>query len=113
MAILKNNGNICFLCGLPMIARSSKKNPMALEVTLEHIKARSKGGTSKEKNLAVAHYYCNKKRSSRDLSENLLWALRKAVRRMIEQRTSAGKKFAKPRIEPAAVGLGRLMRLED
>jgi hypothetical protein len=50
------DGNDCWLCG----------HALGLNVTLDHVIPRSKGGGSSIENLRLAHYECNQRRGNAD-----------------------------------------------
>ncbi len=54
--LLKKNGSRCYLC---------HKNFLANQLTLDHLKPRSRGGSNKLENLRLACFSCNNRRSDR------------------------------------------------
>lgn len=59
-ALIKRNGLVCALC---------KKSLSESEITLDHKKPKSKGGSNRLKNLALAHNYCNSVKGNYDILE--------------------------------------------
>ena len=51
-ALVRRDGPACFYCG------RSRKNPLAM--TIEHLHARSRGGSNGIENLRLADVLCNK-----------------------------------------------------
>jgi hypothetical protein len=67
-ALLDRDGDDCWLCGAPMDG----------DVTVEHLIARSLGGTNRLAGLALTHQACNVRLGNKPLSEKI--ALRDQVR---------------------------------
>jgi 5-methylcytosine-specific restriction endonuclease McrA len=66
MALKRGNGNVlCLICG---------KHVCEADVSLEHIRPRSRGGSDDMSNLGITHRACNTKRGSRSIE-----AARRAV----------------------------------
>jgi 5-methylcytosine-specific restriction endonuclease McrA len=63
VALWTRQNGICWLCGGDMIASGGDGHYAA---SFDHVIPRSKGGTSAEANLKLAHVKCNNKRA--DLS---------------------------------------------
>jgi 5-methylcytosine-specific restriction endonuclease McrA len=54
--LLKKNGSRCYLCHETFLAN---------QLTLDHLKPRSRGGSNKLENLRLACFPCNNRRSNR------------------------------------------------
>ncbi|MCK6508197.1 HNH endonuclease [Myxococcota bacterium] len=47
--VLATHGRVCWICG----------KPIGDDLTLDHVKAKSEGGSNGEENLRPAHWKCN------------------------------------------------------
>jgi 5-methylcytosine-specific restriction endonuclease McrA len=67
----RRDGDNCWVCGLVMRFDSVelKRNPGRIDVTVDHIRPRSAGGTSWFWNLALAHAYCNAGRHNNSVEQ--------------------------------------------
>jgi 5-methylcytosine-specific restriction endonuclease McrA len=61
-ALLKRDGNSCFVCGKPMCFDYGPR-PAANDATIEHVRELGDGGTWRRDNLALSHKHCNHQRS--------------------------------------------------
>lgn len=62
-AIVRRDGPACFYCGRP------RRNPSVM--TIEHLEARSQGGTNDLENLRLADPLCNKFAGRRMVADKL------------------------------------------
>jgi 5-methylcytosine-specific restriction endonuclease McrA len=58
----ERDGDLCWLCGKPMVFDSRKNKPDA--ATIDHIVPQSHGGQTTMANLRLAHKLCNNRRGS-------------------------------------------------
>ncbi|QZD86835.1 HNH endonuclease [Qipengyuania psychrotolerans] len=66
--LLERDGFSCWLCGLPMTQPPKKHNK---RISLEHLKARSEGGTDDLDNLVLCHQHCNGHLGVRPIADKL------------------------------------------
>jgi 5-methylcytosine-specific restriction endonuclease McrA len=78
-AAIRHRGTNCWICREPIVNmnRQDRDDPFAL--TLEHIKPRNHGGTSRAGNLALAHRFCNERRSDGEITDELRAECRSAL----------------------------------
>ena len=65
----KRDGLICHLCGMKM-THKRKGHPM--RISIDHVKARSKGGDNRMSNLRLAHRVCNERRGNMDIDAYII-----------------------------------------
>ncbi len=64
--VYKRNGNICRICGYPMIFNLDLNDHSIFDPSeIDHIIPLSKGGSDDVENLGVAHRSCNRKKNNR------------------------------------------------
>ena len=69
IARLRNrDGDDCWLCGLPMTEPPRRHNK---RISLEHLVARSDGGSDEPGNLVLCHQHCNGHLGDRPKEEKL------------------------------------------
>ena len=69
--LLERDGNLCFYCHQPLTPET---------ISIEHLLARSKGGTNDLANLVLAHKRCNEKVGNHSIKEKISWStLNKAL----------------------------------
>ena len=59
-------GQRCYLCGDPMAAQSDITSPDVRMQSIDHVIPKSKGGTNRLGNVALAHKGCNNHKADRD-----------------------------------------------
>lgn len=62
VALLQRDGNKCFYCDLPM---------PPIDMTVEHLLSRDKGGADHQDNLVLAHGACNKAAANLPIKEKI------------------------------------------
>lgn len=82
--LLYRDGDTCFYCGNPFDLKwyadhlpgrgtwGSGKAKQDFRCTVEHLRARSNGGTNHPDNLVLAHQYCNGRVGAMSLEEKLM-----------------------------------------
>lgn len=58
-------GQRCYLCGSPMAPQSDYTAPDVFMQSIDHVLPRSKGGTNRLGNVALAHKGCNNHKADR------------------------------------------------
>lgn len=67
-AVLARDGRCCQLCGRPVVIRSGRRRRVRTpenQLTLDHVVAVSRGGTTTVDNLRVACRACNMRKGGR------------------------------------------------
>jgi hypothetical protein len=67
LALLQRDGSLCFYCGMVMSGTPGTQ----MQMTVEHLVGRAKGGPDHEDNLVLSHEVCNKKVANLPLIEKL------------------------------------------
>lgn len=97
--LAKRDGVGCHICGLPCDLRTVTRKT-AITATRDHIIPRSQKGTLALENLRLAHAYCNSKRGSLDVTDELRAKCKEVIQyRAGHQALLDAERFYKNRIE--------------
>ena len=84
----------CRICGLICDFRNPKRCHRRLKPTYDHIIPRSKGGGESDRNLQLAHAYCNSKRGGCDITDEFRAACRFWILKYVgEHEIAAAQRF--------------------